>query len=99
MSPEEIKEIKKLEKEAQLNKEMDQIINLIGKRGFQIFKQAVINYKSDKSVQGFSDSIILAFYNTYTEEPMSTKQLGDHFEEKRDQILKLKEHINKRDAY
>ena len=38
MSPEEIKEIKKLEKEAQLNKEMDQIINLIGKRGFQIFK-------------------------------------------------------------
>ena len=63
---------------------MDQIINLIGKRGFQIFKQAVINYKEDKNIQIFADSVILAFYNTYTDEPLSTKQLGDHFEEKRD---------------
>lgn len=58
---------------------MDEVIDLIGKQGFQIFKVVVQNYKksvSDQnSIDELVDGLILAFYRTYSDRPLPVSQL------------------------
>ena len=79
MSKEEMKEYQLKQRREGLSHLMDEVIDLIGKQGFQIFKVVVQNYKksvSDQnSIDELVDGLILAFYRTYSDRPLPVSQL------------------------